>query len=35
MILVDTSILIHFFTGPESEAALRFKRVLEQELNFG
>jgi predicted nucleic acid-binding protein len=35
MILVDTSILIHFFTGPESEAALRFKRVLEQGFNFG
>ncbi len=35
MILVDTSILIYFLTGSESEAASRFKRVLEQGLNFG
>jgi predicted nucleic acid-binding protein len=35
MILVDTSVLIHFFTGSESEAASRFRLVLEQGLNFG
>jgi predicted nucleic acid-binding protein len=35
MILVDTSVLIDFFKGYKSEAALRFKLVLEQGLNFG
>jgi predicted nucleic acid-binding protein len=35
MILVDTSILIDFFKNSKSEAALRFKLILEQGLNFG
>lgn len=35
MILVDTSVLIDFFKSSKSEAALRFKLVLEQGLNFG
>jgi predicted nucleic acid-binding protein len=35
MILVDTSVLIDFFKSSKSEAALRFKAVLEQGLNFG
>ena len=35
MILVDTSVLIDFFKGYKSEAALRFKLVLEHGLNFG
>ena len=35
MILVDTSVLIDFFKSSKSEAALRFKLVLEQSLNFG
>jgi predicted nucleic acid-binding protein len=35
MILVDTSVLIDFFKGAKSEAALKFKLVLEQGLNFG
>jgi len=35
MILVDTSVLIDFFKGSKSDAALRFKLVLEQGLNFG
>jgi predicted nucleic acid-binding protein len=35
MILVDTSVLIDFFKNSKSEAALRFKLVLEQGLDFG
>lgn len=35
MILVDTSVLVDFFKGSGSEAASRFKLVLEQGLNFG
>jgi len=35
MILVDTSVLIDFFKSSKSEAALRFKLILEQGLNFG
>jgi predicted nucleic acid-binding protein len=35
MILVDTSVLIDFFKGSESEAAFKFKRYLEQGLDFG
>jgi hypothetical protein len=35
MILVDTSVLIDFFKGSKSDAALRFKFVLEHGLNFG
>jgi predicted nucleic acid-binding protein len=35
MILVDTSVLIDFFKSSKSEAALRFKLVLEQGLSFG
>ena len=35
MILVDTSVLIDFFKSSKSEAASRFKIVLEQGLNFG
>jgi predicted nucleic acid-binding protein len=35
MILVDTSVLIDFFKNAKSEAASRFKRVLEQGLDFG
>ena len=35
MILVDTSVLVDFFKSSKSEAALRFKVVLEQGLNFG
>jgi len=35
MILVDTSILIHFFKGVESESSRRFKFVLQREIPFG
>ena len=35
MILVDTSVLIDFFKSSGSEAALKFRLVLEQRLDFG
>ena len=35
MILVDTSVLIDFFKSSGSEAALKFRLVLEQTLDFG
>src|SRR4030042_6985111 len=35
MILVDTSVLIHFFKGVESESSRRFKIVLQREIPFG
>jgi predicted nucleic acid-binding protein len=35
MILVDTSILIHFFKGLESEGSRKFRMVLERGIPFG
>ena len=35
MILVDTSILIHFFKGVESESSRKFKMVLQRGIPFG
>ena len=35
MILVDTSVLIHFFKGLESEGSRKFRRVLERGIPFG
>ncbi|MBN1105562.1 MAG: PIN domain nuclease [Deltaproteobacteria bacterium] len=35
MILVDTSVLIGFFKGSRSEAASKFKFILQQGLQFG
>jgi len=35
MILVDTSVLIHFFKGVESEGSQKFRMVLERGISFG
>ncbi|MFH1335030.1 MAG: PIN domain nuclease [Candidatus Zixiibacteriota bacterium] len=35
MILVDTSVLIHFFKGVESEGSRKFRMVLERGISFG
>ena len=35
MILVDTSVLIHFFKGVESESNRKFRSVLERRIPFG
>jgi predicted nucleic acid-binding protein len=35
MILVDTSVLIHFFKGTSGEGAKRFGLVLQREIPFG
>ncbi len=35
MILVDTSVLIHFFKGLESEGSRKFRMVLERGIPFG
>ena len=35
MILVDTSVLIHFFKGVESEGSRKFRMVLERGIWFG
>jgi predicted nucleic acid-binding protein len=35
MILVDTSVLIHFFKGVEGESSRKFRSVLERRIPFG
>lgn len=35
MILVDTSVLIHFFKGVESEGSQKLRMVLERGISFG
>jgi len=35
MILVDTSVLIHFFKGVDSKSNQRFRMVLQREIPFG
>ncbi len=35
MILVDTSVLIHFFEGVDSESSRKFRTVLEKRIPFG
>jgi len=35
MILVDTSVLIHFFKGVDSESSRRFRMVLQRGIPFG
>ncbi|OGW52534.1 MAG: twitching motility protein PilT [Nitrospirae bacterium RBG_13_43_8] len=35
MILVDTSVLIHFFKGADSQSSRKFKMVLERGIPFG
>ena len=35
MILVDTSVLIHFFKGVDSESSQRFRMVLQRGIPFG
>ncbi len=35
MILVDTSVLIHFLKGVDSESSRKFRMVLERRIPFG